>query len=50
MIASCADLCALGAKVDTVLCVIDRESGGSEKLSAEGLDLRPLFRMSELNP
>ena len=50
VIASSADLRDLGAKVDTVVCVIDRESGGPEKLAAEGLDLRPLFRMSELTP
>ena len=50
VIASSADLRDLGAKVDTVLCVIDREAGGPEKLAAEGLDLRPLFRMTDLTP
>jgi orotate phosphoribosyltransferase len=50
VIASSADLRGLGAKVETVLCVIDREAGGAEKLAAEGLELRPLFRMSELTP
>ena len=50
VIASSADLRDLGAKIDTVVCVIDRESGGPEKLAAEGLDLRPLFRMSDLTP
>ena len=38
----------LGAKVDTVVCVIDRESGGEKNLADVGLELRPLFRMSEL--
>jgi orotate phosphoribosyltransferase len=45
---STADLRARGAVVDTVLCAIDRESGGTEAFAAEGLELRSLFRMSEL--
>ncbi|MEA3018894.1 MAG: orotate phosphoribosyltransferase [Actinomycetota bacterium] len=47
---SSADLRALGAKVDTVLCVIDREAGGTEAFAKEDLELRALFRMSELSP
>ncbi|MEM7391895.1 MAG: orotate phosphoribosyltransferase, partial [Verrucomicrobiota bacterium] len=39
-----------GAKIDTVLCVIDREAGGADKLGAIDLELRPLFTMSELKP
>ncbi len=50
VIASCADLRALGASVDRVLCVIDRQAGGSEKLAAEDLDLAALFLMEELTP
>ena len=46
---SCAELRHLGATVDTVLCVIDREAGGAEAFAGEGLALRPLFTMSELN-
>src|SRR5207249_4083761 len=38
----------LGARIVGVLCVIDRESGGAEKLAADGLELHPLFTMSEL--
>jgi orotate phosphoribosyltransferase len=45
---SCAELRALGATVETVLCVIDREAGGPEAFAAEGLALRALFTMSEL--
>jgi orotate phosphoribosyltransferase len=48
VIASCADLRALGADIVAVLCVIDREAGGAEKLAAEALDLRPLFKMTDL--
>jgi orotate phosphoribosyltransferase len=50
VIASCADLRALGAHIAGVLCVIDREAGGADKLAAEDLDLRPLFTMSDLKP
>ena len=46
---SCAELRELGAQVDTVLCVIDREAGGTEAFAKEGLELRPLFTMSQLN-
>lgn len=41
-------LLALGATVTDVLCVIDREQGGRENLTAKGLTLHPLFLMSEL--
>jgi len=37
-----------GAELGPVLCVIDRESGGVEKLAIEDLTLIPLFTMSEL--
>ena len=46
---STADLRAGGAVVLHALCVIDRESGGREKLAAAGIELRALFRMSELD-
>jgi len=39
---------ALGAMVSDVLCVIDREAGGTEHLVKEGLTLHALFTMSEL--
>ena len=42
------DLRDLGAKVETAICVIDRESGGREALAAEGIELRALFTMSQL--
>jgi orotate phosphoribosyltransferase len=45
---SCGELRDLGATVDTVLCVIDREAGGAEAFGAEGLELRPLLTMSRL--
>jgi orotate phosphoribosyltransferase len=43
-----AELRRQGALITDVLCVIDRESGGPEKLSAQGLKLSPLFLASEL--
>lgn len=45
---STKELRALGAQIDCVLCVIDRESGGRENLAEEGLELRSLFTLSEL--
>lgn len=47
---STADLRERGAKVDSVLCVIDRRPEGSDVFEAEGLELRSLFRMSDLQP
>jgi orotate phosphoribosyltransferase len=37
-----------GAIAERVVCVIDRESGGTEKLADAGLALDALFTMSEL--
>ena len=48
VISSCAELRQRGATIAGVVCVIDREAGGVEKLAAEDLELRALFRMSEL--
>lgn len=45
---SAKDLRALGAEISSVICVIDREAGGTESLAKEGLELRPLYRKSEL--
>lgn len=45
---SAAELRERGARIASVLCVIDREAGGPENLAKESLELRPLFRMSEL--
>ena len=40
---------AQGAQIDYALCVIDRESGGAGALAAVGVELRPLFKASELS-
>lgn len=48
IILSTEDLRALGGIVDDVVCVIDRQAGGAEKLAGSGLRLHPLFTMSEL--
>ena len=48
VIESCAELRRLGASIERVLCVIDRQAGGAEKLAAHGLELAALFRMDEL--
>lgn len=46
--ASAAALRALGAVVDQVVCVIDREAGGAQKLAEDDLKLSALFGASEL--
>lgn len=45
---SCRELREQGADIAVVLCVIDREAGGAEKLTHKGLELRSLLTMSEL--
>jgi orotate phosphoribosyltransferase len=37
-----------GAIVDTVVCVIDRQSGGREKLAALGIEMRAVFTKADL--
>lgn len=46
--ASAADLRARGATVDQVVCVIDREAGGADRLAEDDLKLHALFTASEL--
>ncbi|MEM7340278.1 MAG: orotate phosphoribosyltransferase [Actinomycetota bacterium] len=48
VVLSTQDLRELGAKVDAVLCVIDREQGGAENMTELGVDFLPLFTRSEL--
>jgi orotate phosphoribosyltransferase len=48
VVISCGDLRDRGAVVEHALCVIDRESGGPQALADLGVELRPLFTMTEL--
>jgi orotate phosphoribosyltransferase len=48
IIASTVALRDQGARVDVVVCVIDREAGGSSYLARDGLELRPVFTMTDL--
>lgn len=48
IILSTADLRKIHAHIENVLCVIDREQGGNEKLETAGLNLNSLFTRSEL--
>jgi len=50
VVASCGDLRDRGATVEHALCVIDREAGGPDALTAIGVELHPLYRMHELTP
>ena len=45
---SCRALRAEGAEVAVALCVIDREAGGPANLADIGVELRPLFTMTQL--
>lgn len=42
------ELRARGAIITDAVCVIDRESGGTESLASAGVKLTPLFRSSDL--
>jgi len=48
IVLSVQDLRAEGAIVDHALCVIDREGGGPDVAAAEGIELRSLFTMRDL--
>lgn len=48
VILSTQDLRSLGAKIDTVLCVIHRGSGREEQLTNIGLEMKALMTMAEL--
>ena len=48
IIESTKELRALGAVVEHVICVIDRESGAPKNLAKDGLSFQALFMMSEL--
>jgi orotate phosphoribosyltransferase len=48
VVLSVRDLRTLGATIEQAVCVIDRESGGREKLAEAGIELRSLFGFAEL--
>jgi orotate phosphoribosyltransferase len=48
LIAAVGALRGAGLVVERALCVLDREEGGYESLSAVGVDLEPLFRRADL--
>jgi len=45
---ACNALRAEGAELAVALCVIDRQSGGAATLAGIGIELRPLFTMTQL--
>lgn len=48
IVLSSQDLRERGARVEQALCVIDRESGGREKLHSAGIELLALLTQSDL--
>jgi orotate phosphoribosyltransferase len=48
LVNGCLALRAEGAILDTVVCAIDREQGGTENLAAEAIELRPALRRADL--
>ncbi len=48
IVLSTQDLRDLGAVINKAVCVIDREAGGKAKLAEVGIELNPLFTMSQL--
>ena len=48
VVTSTEQLRRLGASIGSVVCVIDRQSGGAEALSKVGLELAALFTKEEL--
>jgi orotate phosphoribosyltransferase len=50
LVNGCRGLRNEGALVDTVVCAIDREQGGSENLLEEGIRLRPAMTRRDLEP
>jgi orotate phosphoribosyltransferase len=39
-----------GLELQRAVCVLDREEGGADSLAREGVELRPLFRASDVRP
>jgi orotate phosphoribosyltransferase len=50
IVLSAQDLRGEGADIGCALCVIDRQAGGGQVLEGEGIELRSLFTMSDLEP
>jgi orotate phosphoribosyltransferase len=48
IVLSAQDLRSEGAVVEHAVCVIDREGGGADVTAAEGIGLRALFTMRQL--
>lgn len=50
LVKGCLALRAAGASLDTVVCAIDREQGGTENLAVEGISLRAALERADLEP
>lgn len=49
VVSSITQMRELGLKIDRVVCAIDRQQGGREKLAEIGCELYPAFTLQELN-
>lgn len=50
LVQGCRALREAGARLDTVVCAIDREQGGQANLAAEGIELRAALHRADLVP
>ncbi len=50
LVNGCLELRGAGARVETVVCAIDREQGGRSNLRAEGIDLLAALSRDDLAP
>jgi orotate phosphoribosyltransferase len=48
LLQSATQLRDLGAMIVSVICVVDREAGGREALSAAGFEFKSLYTFAEL--
>jgi orotate phosphoribosyltransferase len=48
VVQSVQDLRGEGARIDTAICVVDREAGAAKRLAEVGVQLRALFQLKDL--
>jgi orotate phosphoribosyltransferase len=48
LVKSIGDLRSEGARIDTAICVVDRQAGASDLLAQAGVELKALFQLRDL--